>query len=78
MRAGTLRVWLIGVLAVAAIVSVVANKAGSPFLGWVSFAVFLGAVVLYARWRRAALAERRARVFDRESKTDEDRARPDR
>lgn len=78
MRAGTLRVWLIGVLAVAAVVSVVANKAGSPFLGWVSFAVFLCAVVLYARWRRAALAERRARVFDRESKTDEDRARPDR
>jgi uncharacterized protein (DUF58 family) len=78
MRAGTLRVWLIGALAVAAIVSVVANKAGSSLLGWVSFAVFCCAVVLYARWRRAALAERRARVFDRESKTDEDRARPDR
>jgi type II secretory pathway pseudopilin PulG len=70
--------WLIGILVVAAIVSVVANKADSRILGWVSFAVFLGAVVLYARWRRAALAERRARVFDRESKTVEDRTRPDR
>lgn len=78
MRAAALRLWLIGILVVAAIVSVVANKSNSPFLGWVSFAVFLGAVVLYVRWRRAALAERRARVFDREAKTDEDRARPDR
>ena len=78
MRAHTLRLWLIAVLAVAAVVSVVANKVDSPFLGWVSFAVFLCAVVLYVRWRRAALAERRARVFARESKTDEDRTRPDR
>jgi hypothetical protein len=78
MRAAALRLWLIGILAVAAVVSVVANKAGSPFLGWVSFAAFLCAVVLYFRWRRATLAERRASVFDRESKTDEDRARTDR
>jgi type II secretory pathway pseudopilin PulG len=78
MSAGALRLWLIGMLVVAAIVSVVANKASSPFLGWVSFAVFLCAVVLYVRWRRAALAERRARVFDREAKTDEDRTRADR
>ena len=78
MRASALRMWLIGILVVAAVVSVVANKASSPFLGWVSFAVFLCAVVLYVRWRRTALAERRARGFDREAKTDEDRTRPDR
>jgi uncharacterized membrane protein YfcA len=78
MRAAALRLWLIGILVVAGIVSLVANKADSPFLGWVSFAVFLCAVVLYVRWRGAALAERRGRVFDRESKTDEDRTRPDR
>jgi hypothetical protein len=70
--------WLIAILVVAAIVSVVANKSDSAFLGWLGFAVFLCAVVVYARWRRAALAERRARVFDRESKTVEDRTRPDR
>ena len=77
MRANTLRLWLIGVLAVAAIVSVVANKADSPLIGWVSFALFLCAVVMYFSWRRAALAERRARVFDREAKTDETGARSD-
>jgi uncharacterized protein (DUF58 family) len=78
MRAAPLRLWLIGILVIAAIVSVIANKANSAFLGWVSFAVFLAAVLVYARWRRAALAERRARVFDREAKTDADRTRPDR
>ena len=77
MRANTLRLWLIGVLAVAGIVSVVANKANSPWIGWVSFALFLCAVVMYFQWRRTALAERRARVFDREAKTDETRTRPD-
>jgi hypothetical protein len=77
MRANTMRLVLIAVLAVAAVVSVVANKADSPFVGWVSFALFPCAVVLYFSWRRTALAERRARVFDREAKTDETRARPD-
>jgi uncharacterized membrane protein YfcA len=77
MRASTLRLWLIGVLVGAAIVSIVANKANSPWLGWVSFAIFLCAVVMYAAWRRTALAERRARVFDREAKTDETGARSD-
>jgi uncharacterized membrane protein YfcA len=71
MRASTLRLWLIAVLAVAAVVSVVANKASSPWLGWVSFALFLCAVVMYFQWRRTAREERRARVFDREAKTDE-------
>ena len=77
MRADKLRAYLIGLLALAAILSVVGNKAHSPFIGWVSFAVFLCSVVLYVKWRRAALQERRGRVFDREAKTDETRTRPD-
>ena len=77
MAAKTLRLYLIGVLVVAAVVSVVGNKSGSAFLGWLSFAVFLCALVLYVTWRRTALRERRGRVFDREAKTDETRTRPD-
>jgi Na+/proline symporter len=77
VRADRLRLCLIVVLVVAAVLSVVGKKAGSPFVGWLSFAVFLGAVVLYLTWRRTAIAERRGRVFDREAKTDEDRARSD-
>jgi uncharacterized membrane protein YfcA len=78
MRADRLRLYLILVLIVAAVVSVVGNKSSSPFLGWVSFAVFLGALALYVTWRRTALRERRGRVFDREAKTaDEDRTRTD-
>ena len=69
MRANRLRLYLIVVLVVAAVLSVVGNKASSPFLGWLSFAVFLGGVVLYVTWRRAAMQERRGRVFDSESKT---------
>jgi uncharacterized membrane protein YfcA len=77
MSANRLRFSLIGVLVLAAILSVVGNKSHSPFLGWVSFAVFLCAVVLYFTWRRTALRERRGRVFDREAETDETRTRPD-
>ena len=78
MSAQRLRISLIGVLAVAAVLSIVANKAHSPLIGWASFAVFLCALALYVRWRRTALEERRARVFDREAKTtDETRTRPD-
>jgi hypothetical protein len=78
MRADRLRLYLIVVLVVAAVLSVVGNKSDSPFIGWVSFAVFLGALALYVTWRRAAFRERRARVFDREAKTtDEDRTRTD-
>jgi hypothetical protein len=69
MRANVLRLYLIGLLAVAAVISVIGNKTGSPFIGWLSFAIFLCAVVLYVSWRRAALQERRGRVFDREAKT---------
>jgi hypothetical protein len=78
MRADRLRLYLIALLVVAAVLSVVGNKSNSPFLGWVSFAVFLGALALYVTWRRAALRERRGRVFDREAKTtDETGTRPD-
>lgn len=77
MPANAMRLWLIAVLAVAAVVSVVAKKADSPWIGWISFVLFLGAVVLYFQWRRTARAELRARVFDREAKTDETRTRPD-
>lgn len=77
MTAKTLRVYLIVVLLLAAALSVVGNKSHSAFLGWLSFAVFLCAVVLYFTWRRTALRERRGRVFDREAKTDETRTRPD-
>ena len=77
MAAKSLRVYLIGALVLAAVVSVIGNKSDSPFLGWLSFAVFLCAVVLYFSWRRAALRERRGKVFDREAKTDETRTGPD-
>ena len=71
MRSQALRLWLIGVIAVAAVLSVVGNKTDSAFVGWLSFAVFLCGIFVYFSWRRAVLAERRARVFDREAKTDE-------
>ena len=78
MSANRLRYALIGILAVAAVVSVVARKVGSPLVGWASFALLLCAIVLYLRWRRAVLEQRRASVFARESKTDDEtRARPD-
>ena len=78
MSADRLRGWLIAVLALAAVLGVVGNKSHSPFLRWLSFAVFLGALALYVTWRRAALRERRDRVFAREAKTtDEDRTRSD-
>jgi hypothetical protein len=78
MRAGRLRLYLIATLVVAAVLSVVGKKSSSPFVGWLSFAVFLGALTLYVTWRRTVLRERRGRVFDREAKTtDADRTRPD-
>jgi uncharacterized membrane protein YfcA len=69
MRAHALRLYLIGALVVAAVISVVGNKTNSAWIGWLSFVVFLCALVLYVSWRRAALRERRGRVFDREAKT---------
>ena len=61
MTADRLRTLLIALLALAAVVSVVAKKADSPFVGWLSFAIFVVSVGVYFRWRRAV----RARVFDR-------------
>jgi uncharacterized membrane protein YfcA len=69
MRSQKLRLYLIAALVVAAVISVVGKKANSAFVGWLSFAVFLCALVLYVSWRRAAMQERRGRVFDREAKT---------
>jgi Na+/proline symporter len=77
VNASRLRAFLIGVLALAALISVIGNKTGSAWIGWVSFVAFVCAVALYVAWRRAALQERRARVFDREAKTNETRTRPD-
>jgi hypothetical protein len=77
MRPDRLRWLLIGVLAVAAVISVIATKTNNAFVGWIGFVVFFCAVAIYLRWRRAALAERRGRVFDREAKTDETGTRPD-
>jgi len=77
VRPNQLRLWLIAVLVVAAVLSVVGNKAGSPFIGWLSFAAFLVAVFLYLNWRRTVVQHRRGRVLDREAKTDETRSHPD-
>ena len=78
MSANRLRLYLIVVLVLAAVLSILGNKVDSPLVGWLSFAVFLCAVAIYVRWRRTALQERRARVFDREAKTtDETSTRPD-
>ena len=76
-RPHALRTLLIAILIVAAVLSVVGKKADSPFVGWVSFAVFLCGIFVYLSWRRAVLAERRGRVFDREAKTDETGPRSD-
>jgi hypothetical protein len=69
--ASTLRLWVIGLVVVAAAVSFAGTRAGSPFLGWLGFAVFLVAVFAYGSWRMAVRRERAARVFDREAKTGE-------
>ncbi len=77
MNVNRMRWELIAALAVAAVISGVGTKTGNAFIGWLGFAAFLCAVFLYLRWRRAALAERRGRVFDREAKTDETGPRSD-
>jgi hypothetical protein len=77
MRSRTLRLWLIGVLALAAVISVIGNKADSPWIGWLSFAVFLVGLCLYVSWRRAALNERRSRIRAEGRAGDETRTRTD-
>jgi Flp pilus assembly protein TadB len=77
MRSHTLRFWLIGVLALAAVISVIGNKADSPWIGWLSFAVFLVGICLYVSWRRAALRERRSTIRTEDQPGDETRTRTD-
>ena len=69
MKANVLRVYLIGALVVAAVISVIGNKLHSRLVGILSITAFLVGLVIYAGWRRAVLRERRGRVFDREAKT---------
>ena len=70
MRPNTLRVVLILMLVVAAALSVLGNKLHERWLVALSFGVFLLVVLLIMR-------QRRARVFAREAKTHETRARTD-
>jgi len=77
MRAAQLRVCVIGLIVVAAVVSFIGNRTDSKVVNALGFGVFLGAVLVYAYWRRAVRNERAARVFDREAKTDETRTRTD-
>jgi uncharacterized membrane protein YfcA len=77
MSAHTLRLWLLGLMVVAAVVSFVGSRTDSHALNWLGFLVFLTAVSVYAIWRRAVKREHADRVFDREAKTDETRTRTD-
>jgi hypothetical protein len=65
VSAARLRATLFVLLVVAAVLSVVGKKADSPWIGWVSFAIFIVAVGVYFRWRQAV----RAMVLAREAKT---------
>jgi O-antigen/teichoic acid export membrane protein len=53
MKPNTIRGQLIALLAAAAVLSVVGNKTHSTILGWLAFACFFVAVLLYFRWRRS-------------------------
>jgi uncharacterized membrane protein YfcA len=77
MTAARLRVLVIGLIVVAAVVSFIGNRANSKVVNALGFGAFLGAVLVYAYWRRAVRRERAARVFDREAKTDETGTRTD-
>jgi uncharacterized membrane protein YfcA len=77
MSAHTLRLWLLGLVVVAAVVSFVGTRTGSHIVSWLGFLVFLAAVCVYAIWRRAVSREHADKVFDREAKTDETRTRTD-
>jgi hypothetical protein len=77
MTADQKRWQLIAVVVVAAIVNGIATHTHSRLLGWIGVTLLFFGVALFLRWRRAASAERRGRVFDREAKTDETRTGPD-
>lgn len=79
MRSRTIRIWLIALVAVAAIVNAVGTHTGNALVSWLGFAIFLCAVFVYAAWRRRVRAERAAGTgFDREAKTREAGTRADR
>jgi uncharacterized membrane protein YfcA len=77
MRARTLRLWLIGLVVAAAVISFAGSRSDNHIVSSLGFGVFLCAVLVYGLWRREIARERAARVFDREAKTDETRTRPD-
>jgi uncharacterized membrane protein YfcA len=77
MSATRLRILVIALIVAAAVISFIGNRADSKVINAIGFGAFLGAVFLYAYWRRAVRNERAARVFDREAKTDETRTRTD-
>ena len=77
MSAARLRLWVIGLIVAAAVISFVGNRTNNRLINGIGFAAFLGAVLLYAYWRRAVKRELAARVFDREAKTDETGTRTD-
>ena len=77
MTAEQKRWQLIAVVVVAAIVNGIATHMHSRVLGWLGVTLLCLGIALFLRWRRAAIAERRGRVFDREAKTDETRTGPD-
>ncbi len=78
MKANRQRWELIAALILTAVVTAVGTQSHNTIVGWLGFVLLLAAITLFVRWRRTALAERRARVFDREAKTDEAGTRPDR
>jgi uncharacterized membrane protein YfcA len=68
---------MVGLLAAAAVLSVVGKMMNDRFIGWLAFVCFIGSVFLYMDWRRRVAASRRAKVFDRKAKTDETGTSPD-
>jgi LPXTG-motif cell wall-anchored protein len=78
MKANRQRYELVAALVLTAVVTAIGTQSGNTFVGWLGLVLLLASFTLFVRWRRTALAERRARVFDREAKTDEAGTRPDR
>jgi uncharacterized membrane protein YfcA len=77
MRQQQVRWSMVGLLAAAAVLSVVGKAMNDKFIGWLAFVCFIGSVFLYMDWRRRVAATRRAKVFDRKAKTDETGTSPD-
>jgi len=71
------RVTLIALFAIAAVLNVTGNETGARPVVILSYVCFFAGVLVFMNWRRRLAQTRRARVFDREAKTDETRTRPD-